>query len=327
MNESNDTLPAVVKTSGSVNVTRRTVLAAVALGGLAACVSQTAATQVGKPFFASHKLPIGLQLYTLGDMASQDIRGALTTAAEIGYRAVELSTLKGIDPAVFVAALRSTGMTCNSMQMNPATDVPAIAKSAHSVGVSYIMTSMVPYLSNIPPDAGAETGNALITGAARMRADDWQRSAEQLNEIGAALKREGLKFAYHNHNHEFAPRFDGKSGYDILLQHTDPALVSFEIDVGWVAAAGRDPVELLQGNRGRFTHMHVKDTVSTAEPNYEFKQHPADVGDGVLTWRAILPAAYEAGVRSFYVEREPPFPISRIESARRSFDFLNRLVA
>jgi sugar phosphate isomerase/epimerase len=280
-----------------------------------------------KPFFARHGLPIGLQLYTLGDVVSEDIRTALRTAADIGYRAVEISTMKGITAAAFSEALRSTGMTCNSMHVNPVADLPAIAESAHAIGVTYIMTSMVSFLAKIPPDAGAATGSALIAGAARMTADDWKRSADQLNETGAALKRLGLNFAYHNHNHEFAPRFGGQSGYDILLRDTDPALVSFEMDVGWVAAAGRDPVALLRAHRGRFTHMHVKDTVGAAEPNYEFKQHPADVGDGVLNWRAILPAAYGAGVRHFYVEREPPFTTSRIESARRSFDFLNRLVA
>lgn len=314
-----------MKNRSVMQLSRRSVIQGASLALLGTAAEASPLRQ--KSFFTRHGLPIGLQLYTLGDMVGEDIRAALRTAADIGYRAVEISTLKGISPAAFAEALRGTGMTCNSMQVNPVADLPAIADSAHAIGVTFIMTSMVPFLANIRPDAGAETGNALIAGTARMTADDWKRSADQLNETGAALKRLGLKLAYHNHNHEFAPRFDGRSGYDILLRHTDPTLVSFEIDVGWVAAAGRDPVALLRGHRGRFTHMHVKDTVGAAEPNYEFKQHPADIGDGVLNWRAILPAAYHAGVRSFYVEREPPFPISRIESARRSFEFLNSLVA
>ena len=314
-----------MKNRSEMQTSRRRVIQGASLALLGTALEASPLRQ--KPFFARHGLPIGLQLYTLGDMVGEDISMALRTAADIGYRAVEISTMKGITAAAFSEALRSTGMTCNSMHVNPVADLPAIAESAHAIGVTYIMTSMVSFLAKIPPDAGAATGSALIAGAARMTADDWKRSADQLNETGAALKRLGLKFAYHNHNHEFAPRFGGQSGYDILLRDTNPALVSFEMDVGWVAAAGRDPVELLRTHRGRFTHMHVKDTISTAEPNYEFKQHPADVGDGVLNWRAILPAAYGAGVRHFYVEREPPFTTSRIESARRSFNFLNRLVA
>jgi len=314
-----------MKNRSEMQISRRKVIQGVPLALLGTALEASSLHQ--QPFFARHGLPIGLQLYTLGDMVDEDLHAALQAAADIGYREVEISTLKGITPAAFSEALRSTGMTCNSMQVNPVADLPVIAERAHAIGVAYVVTSMVSFLAKIPPDAGAATGSALIAGAARMTADDWKRSADQLNETGAALKRLGLKFAYHNHNHEFAPRFDGQSGYDILLRDTDPALVCFEMDVGWVAAAGRDPVELFRAHRARFTHVHVKDTVGATEPNYEFKQHPADVGDGVLNWRAILPAAYGAGVRHFYVEREPPFPISRIESARRSFDFLNRLVA
>ena len=54
---------------------------------------------------------------------------------------------------------------------------------------------------------------------------------------------------------------------------------------------------------------------------------PAEVGAGTLDWARILPAAYAAGVRHFYVEQEPPFTIPRMEAARRSCDFLARLHA
>ena len=54
---------------------------------------------------------------------------------------------------------------------------------------------------------------------------------------------------------------------------------------------------------------------------------PAEVGSGMLDWASILPAAYDAGVRHFYVEQEPPFAMPRIEAARKSFGFLSQLRA
>jgi sugar phosphate isomerase/epimerase len=52
---------------------------------------------------------------------------------------------------------------------------------------------------------------------------------------------------------------------------------------------------------------------------------PAEVGSGTLDWAKILPAAYKAGVRHFYVEQEPPFTIPRLEAIERSTAFLRAL--
>jgi sugar phosphate isomerase/epimerase len=61
--------------------------------------------------------------------------------------------------------------------------------------------------------------------------------------------------------------------------------------------------------------------------NFALSMKPAEVGSGMLDWASILPAAYDAGVRHFYVEQEPPFAMPRIEAARKSFGFLSQLRA
>jgi len=45
----------------------------------------------------------------------------------------------------------------------------------------------------------------------------------------------------------------------------------------------------------------------------------------MIDWKTLLPAAYAAGVRSFYYEQEPPFANARLESARISFDYLAKV--
>ncbi|HEY1891927.1 MAG TPA: hypothetical protein VGG63_16085 [Steroidobacteraceae bacterium] len=126
-----------------------------------------------------------------------------------------------------------------------------------------------------------------------MSGDDWQRLAVQLNEKGAALKREGLELAYHNHNVEFVRQGSG-TAFDLLLADTEPGVVWFEMDVGWV-------------------------------PNNAFRMDPADVGSGTLDWKAILPVGYEVGMRYYYVEQEPPFAEPRMDAARRDYEYLARL--
>jgi sugar phosphate isomerase/epimerase len=301
--------------------------------GLAAMIAMDLTSSVSAKsaesslFFRSRGLPIGLQIYTVQEQANKDLAATLAEIASIGFRTIEISHIKNVTPAELAVELRRAGLSCDSIQVNPVGDTSKLAGDAHALGAKTVTTSMVAQLAAIPADQGAATARALLQTAASMSRDDWTWNAEKLNETGAALQKEGLKFAYHNHNHELQPRFDGLSGYDILLRETDPLLVSFEIDVGWAAAAGRDPVELLRAYPGRFTHMHIKDVTRTSPPSYTFNLAPADLGSGVLDWGRILPAGYKSGVRHFYVEREPPYPVSGLESARRSFEFLNRLRA
>src|SRR3546814_15715383 len=99
-----------------------------------------------------------------------------------------------------------------------------------------------------------------------------------------------------------------------LVEHTDPALVAFEIDTGWVAAAGHDPIATLKRYPGRFRLIHMKDIASETVPNYAFKQMPAIPGQGVLDWTALLPAAKAAGVTGWYVEQEGPFAGPRTDA-------------
>jgi sugar phosphate isomerase/epimerase len=306
--------------------------------GTAVAVSCMAAT-AGFPapararrFFAGHDLPIGLQLYTLGEAPYRDLDGTLRTVAGIGYRTVESVGFMKRTAEEFRAALDRAGLACPSahVPLQPdagggptlAGDVAKLAADMHRLGARYVV---VPIFAVPPrfggPRKGEDGVGFLARVGAQMTADDWRRLAAQLNAKGAALQREGVKLAYHNHNVEFA-RHGSKTGYELLLENTEPGLVWFEMDVGWVAAAGVDPIPLLRAHRHRFRLMHIKDIEASTVPNNGFRMDPADVGAGTLDWKTILPAGYEAGVRYYYVEQEPPFAGPRMDAARADYEYL-----
>jgi len=120
-------------------------------------------------------------------------------------------------------------------------------------------------------------------------------------------------------------RYGTQTAYELLLENTDPDAVWFEMDVGWVAAAGVDPIRVLRAHRQRFRLMHVKDIEASTTPNFAFKMAPADVGSGSLDWKTILPAGYDVGVRYYYVEQEPPFAGPRMDAARADYNYLARV--
>jgi sugar phosphate isomerase/epimerase len=290
------------------------------------------------PFFQQAKLPIGIQLYTLGPDAMKDLPGTLKAVAGIGYRTVELPGFLGRTPGEMRAALDAAGLTCPSVHIQPRgrgggdptldADAGKLAEAMHAVGAAAAVAPICrfPDRFEMKPQPGEDGGAMLRRLVSQMTADDWKAFAGFLNDRAAALKPYGVKVGYHNHNFEFAP-LGSTNGLEILLKETDPALVTFECDVGWVAAAGHDPAKLLASHKGRFTMMHVKDLKASTKPNFALQMDPTEVGSGELDWKTLLPAARATGVTGFFVEQEPPFARPRIEAAKLCYDYLVRVTA
>jgi sugar phosphate isomerase/epimerase len=247
-------------------------------------------------------LPIGLQLYSVGAELRADLEATLKAVAGIGYTTVETAGYAGQTPQALRAAFDAHGLACTSAHVSPRGAGPApdlsgdlgrLAADMHVLGARHVVapTFLVP------------EGKTLRSP---LTAEDWKATAAFLNRVGAGLKREGLQFAYHNHNAEFAPLSEG-TAYDLLLRETDPALVQFEMDVGWVVAGGVDPIALIKTHPGRFRMMHVKDVAPGVQPNFAFQVQTTSIGQGVIDWPRLLPTAYAAGVREYFVEHEPPF--------------------
>jgi sugar phosphate isomerase/epimerase len=307
------------------------LVAATLLGGAARAIG----TPDTRPFFRRTGLPIGLQLYTVGDDLKRDFEGTLAAVSKIGYRTVELAGLADHSVADWRQALDRAQLKCPSMHVPPHSktgvsldDLGALAEAAHALGIATVVCPIfnMPERFSLTPLPGEDTGKMAARIGASMTLDDWKWNADYLNAKGAALKPHGLRFAYHNHNVELAP-VGSSTGLAQLIQDTDPTLVSFEMDAGWVVAAGADPVALLAAHPGRFSAMHVKDVKASTRPNFAFRQDPCEVGQGTIDWKTLLAKAYQAKVRQFYVEQEPPFSKSRLESVAISFSYLNALTA
>ena len=311
---------------------RRALLTA----GLASLTASGASTGPSS-FFKRHGLPIGLQLYTLGPDAQVDLAATFRAVAAIGYRSVELPGLLLARAAEVRAALDRTGLVCPSAHVQPrggpndaafSNDLGRLGEALNAVGAKTAVAPifLIPERFDMKPQPGEDRGGVLRRLAALLTVDDWKRNAEFMNDKARGLRASGIKVGYHNHNLEFAPLGE-TNGFEILLQHTDPALVSFELDVGWVAAAGVDPARVFAHHKGRFTQMHVKDIKATTKPNYALSMDPTEVGSGALVWKTLLPAAYAAGVRGFYLEQEPPFTMPRIAAAKVGYTYLAGVTA
>ena len=101
---------------------------------------------------------------------------------------------------------------------------------------------------------------AVVPGLAFCDEAETLDAAKLLNTLGAIAARYGIRVCYHNHTSEFFPDpISGKPLHEILLENTDPALVSIQLDVGWACAAGVDVPAYLRAHPGRFASIHVKE--------------------------------------------------------------------
>jgi sugar phosphate isomerase/epimerase len=322
---------------------RRSLLAGIGATAMTAMTAATAGAAFAAPrrrrFFERVGKPIGLQFYTLGDEPKADLDATFARVAQIGYRDIELSQLYGRTPAQVKAAADRAGLTVSciylSVSTQPGTQPGSlsldsapqrIADELGALGVRAAVLPIAPFPPGMKPRAGESFLTMIPRAFAEAGADHWKRTAAMFNEKAAQLKTIGIDFGYHNHNLEFAPN-GNTTGWDILLHETDPALVHFEVDLGWVATAGRDPVAFLRGVHGRVRWLHVKDLKAETVPNFALSTVSTEVGAGKQDWARILPAALAAGAQHFYVEQEPPFATPRIDAAAKSYAFLAQLRA
>lgn len=318
---------------GSVSQTtllhRRSLLA----GGALALLGAAAPLSATKLLFGHGARPLGINLYMLAAALRTDLDGTLRSVADIGYSEVE-TNFDVFSPERLKVALGKAGLRCSNLGILPKPlrgglsldDVDALADGAHQLGAAYLTCNLFPLPDGVVmrPQTGESVPQMLARVTSQISIDHWRRTADYLNAKGQAFKRRGLKFAYHNHNAELAPHGE-TNGLAILLEYTDPTLVDFHMDAGWIVAAGQDPVAFLRGYTGRFRLMHVKDISSAHRVNSSMAALTTEVGSGIVNWARVIATAVDCGVRHFAVEQEPPYAIPEIEAARKSFAYLKAL--
>jgi sugar phosphate isomerase/epimerase len=227
----------------------------------------------------------GLQLWSVRDDLSKDVKGTLKQLAGYGYKQIEGFEGKqgifwGMTNKELKKYMDELGLTFVSTHCDINKDFETKAAQAGEIGMKYL----------ICPSLG---GPKAI--------DDFKRAAEKFNACGEICKKNGLRFAYHNHGYSFT-EIDGQMPQDIMMQGTNKDTVDFEMDIYWVVTAGADPIAWLNKYPGRFKLCHVKDRKKGVDP----KEHDAsvDLGSGSIDFKKILKAGSTKGLQYYIVEQE-----------------------
>ncbi|MEO8334370.1 MAG: sugar phosphate isomerase/epimerase [bacterium] len=288
------------------------VLAACSSGTTSSDVMSSAPAPAGSrqiTYRGDFHAPMGVQLWSFRDTAKTDPSGMMLMARRMGITHVETAGLYGMPVEQFADALRSAGLRATSMHVgyDELTKTPAIViANARALGAKYVGLAWYPH-----------------TGA--FTEADARKAIADFNQIGRTMKDAGLTFFYHNHGYEPAPYGNGTL-LDLIIRETDPALVSFEMDVLWTFYPGVDPAALIRKYPGRFKLMHIKDMKPGVARGSLSGGLPAEqqsvVGEGQVNWSDVLSAAQKGGVELYFLEDETPDPIPNVP---KSITFLERL--
>ncbi|MBA0282210.1 sugar phosphate isomerase/epimerase [Stenotrophomonas maltophilia] len=241
------------------------------------------------PAFAGEALtaqkPIAVQMYSLRNAGSLDQQ--LKIVHDAGVQAVETVGTQGVSASELKQLLDRYSIRAISSHVALAElrrDLDGVVAFNRSIGNT---TLVVPYLDakDRPTDAAG-----------------WTALGQELGRLSRQVRAKGMRLAYHNHDFELVD-FNGRTGLELLFAAAGPDLQT-ELDLAWVARSGHDPAVMLGKFRGRLFAVHAKDNAPKGQAQDEGGF--AAVGQGVLDWNAILPAAAAAGVHWYILEHDEP---------------------
>jgi len=269
-------------------------------------------------------LPLGLQLYSLRELLPKDFDGTLKGIAAAGYTEVEAAGFYAMSAPEFKQSMTTAGLSCVSAHYPLAMLQPqleSIITYANQLGLQHVVCSS-PSLKN-PSRIRLSSKDPGYHDAwvQAFTLEDWKWNAEQYNEIGSKVKAYGMRFGYHNHTTEFR-KLRNVVPYDELIRLTDPELVTFEMDCGWVAVAGYSPAEYLTKYPTRISMLHVKDF--DLKKGAEHVQS-TELGRGTIDYRPIFEAAKKGGHITHYFVEQEEFDMPPLEAIKLDADYVRNV--
>lgn len=270
---------------------------------------------------ASEALRPAIQLHTVRSIDAP-LPEVIRYVSDAGYEGVEFAgAFLDADPRAVERALTETDVVPVAAHVNLLHlegNVESIVDRCRIVGCDRVI---VPHL-----------GSHLFRTTATVDA-----LAARLDELAEQLDSHGIEFGYHTSREPFLPPLDrfglgtvssvpspafvwklvadaadrwfpigdrslDRTGFGRLVDQTDA--MTFEVDAGWVAAGGYDPVELIDGLGERLSLVHLADVRQTREFPPAFRS--VTPGEGLIDPDEIMAATARSNADWIVFEDDDP---------------------
>jgi len=180
--------------------------------------------------------------------------------AATGYTSIEPNLENLADVALYAKLLAATGLTMPSAYMN------SVLHQAEAAAES------IDHVVKVATAAKAQFGTAILVtnpspiswGGPENKTDDQIKiQGRALDQLGAALRAEGITLAYHNHDSELRL---GAREFHHMLASTDPDNVKFCLDAHWVFRGCEDSnvalFDALTRYGDRIVELHLRQSTN-----------------------------------------------------------------
>ena len=285
---------------------RRDFIKTGAIGG----ASLLANPLLNKSSIKNYKL--GYQLFSIRDRMDSNPIATLKKLKSVGYQDFEIygydakqNSIYGFPPHELIKILEDLNLTVSSGHYG----FSDYLHKSDSLLEEFVDKCIV---------AAKELKSKYITwpwlDPAQRTMDNYKIMGGKLNKIGEQVTKAGLGFAYHNHGFEFEDH-NGSSGYQIILNETDPSLVKLQLDMYWVMhSSNLTPKEIVESQPGRIVMWHIKDMDKVTRDYTE-------LGNGSIDYKKLLPDPANSGLEYYFIEQGGNFSIDSMNSAIQSANY------
>lgn len=234
------------------------------------------------------RIPIGVQLYSVRDLAQKDLAGTLEAIAKMGYAGVEFAGYYGKDPKEIRKMLDDNGLKCCGTH----------------TGIGEFRGDKFERTAEIHKILG--TKYMIVPGGIDRELHDVERNkkmAEEFNALAEKAKPLGLFIGYHAHGGDAKP-IDGIPAWERLFDATKSD-VTMQMDIGNYQEGGGDPYKMLEKFKGRSKTVHLK----------EAGQGRPTIGSGEVDWKRAFDICESVGGTEWYIVEDEAGPdsVERIE--------------
>ncbi|OGV63918.1 MAG: hypothetical protein A2498_09630 [Lentisphaerae bacterium RIFOXYC12_FULL_60_16] len=234
------------------------------------------------------KYNVAAQLYSLRDFLKvpEDMVKTMAKVKKMGYDTAQISGVGPIEPTELNKIMTRAGVRpigahvgLNAFREN----INQVIADCRAWGIAYVAIPWLPREEFKTPE-------------------DWKKLFKEFEGYAKTCARMRLTVQYHNHMFEFE-KFgikNGTGGKTILdMLYSNTTKLQAELDFGWVARGGHDPVAWAKRMKGRLDQVHLKDWgVKNNEPIWRA------IGEGGINWPAVIAACKASGTRDFIVEQD-----------------------
>ena len=242
---------------------------------------------------------IGVQTFTIRKTQKKDIEKAYLPLIELGIKSLEVARIDFTpeNARIIKSLVDDYGIEISAIQVKPkyvfgATD--SIVDFCKTVGCTRVVISMLPF--------------PVILG----REEKFYEFIKTLDPQFDIYAAHGITLAYHHHNWEYVRLSNGKTRMDELLANTSKIRIVH--DTYWTAGCGIDPAREVERFGNRLIGVHLRDLTHSAR-GLKVKGRNCAIGDGVIDFKRVIPAAVGVGAEYLVIEQKTDTPYPEIEKS------------